>query len=151
MNVEDILRAKQARLISMRLNESVRVAAHLLHREGIGAVVVQDVCHTEGNTIVGMFSERDLVRVLAERGPAVFEKQVANFITGQVYTCAPRDTTEKALGLMLKHHVRHLPVLDNFTLIGVISMRDIAALIAAHETDTQRLETDRLESLSAIS
>lgn len=135
MNVGDILGAKQARIISVRLNDTVLDAVHLLHKEGVGAVVVQDVCHSEGNTIAGMFSERDLVRVLAEQGPAVLEKTLDHFVTGQVYTCAPCDAIEDARSSMLKHHVRHLPVLDGFTLIGVVSRRDITTLMTAHEAE----------------
>lgn len=142
MNVGDILRNKRARLIAVRVNETVRVAVSLLHKEGVGAVVVKDVCRTEGNTIVGMFSERDLVSALAEQGPSVLEKEIAHFATRrELYTCAPSDALEKALGLMLKHHVRHLPVLEGFTLIGVISMCDIVTRVTAH---------DVLESAPAI-
>ena len=125
MNVEDLLRHKQARLIAVRTDDTLADAARLLHREGIGAVLVQDVCPGEGNTAVGMFSERDLVRGLAEHGADALKKRVSDFMSRDLCTCAPRDSVEHAFGLMHERHIRHLPVLDEFTSIGVISMRDV--------------------------
>ncbi len=143
MNVGDILRTKQTRLISVRLSDTVQVAVQRLHAENVGAVIVQDVCQTESNTVVGMFSERDLVRALAEQGPSVLQKKVTNFIKWRVYTCAPSDAIEKALGSMLEHCVRYLPVLERSTLIGMISMRDIAMLLAKPEADEPQLQMSR--------
>lgn len=143
MNVGTILRHKEARIISVRMDETVEVAAQLLHREGVGALAVQDICHTEGNTAVGMFSERDLVRAVVQHGAAALKRQVADFTSFRIITCTSRDKIEHALHLMLEHHVRHLPVFEEFTLIGVISMRDVLACLAEDNGGATRQASPR--------
>lgn len=131
MNVGDILFGKPARLVSVRLDDTVGVAVQRLRAENVGALIVQDVCQTEGNTVVGMLSERDLVRVLAEAGPMVLGKKITDFVTWRRHTCAPNDAIENALDTMLSHNVHYLQVVDGASLIGIVSMRDIAMQLAA--------------------
>jgi CBS domain-containing protein len=89
--------------------------------------VVKDVVHTEGNTAVGMFTERDVVRAVAEHGAAGVNLRVAQLISvQQLVSCSSTDTLEHARRLMNQHHIRHLPVIDDYSLIGVISIRDIS-------------------------
>jgi CBS domain-containing protein len=128
MQVGDILRNKAARVATIRMNETVTIAAQLLRSGNISALVVKDVVHTEGNTAVGMFTERDVVRAIAQHGAAGANMRVSQFISVQhLVSCTSRDTLEHVRHLMNKHHIRHVPVIDNYSLIGVISMRDIAA------------------------
>lgn len=130
MDIAEILRGKKSRLISVRLNQSIEAAIRLLYREGVGAVIVQDVCATEGNTLVGILSERDIVHIIAEHGAAVLAKRsVADFMSVNIITCRPHDSLEYALKLMLDNHIRHLAVCEENTLIGVVSMREIMACI----------------------
>ena len=70
MKVADIMRKKGTRLIMIRLNETVEMAVRLLRRENIGALAVKDVVRTEGNTPVGMFTERDVLQAFAYHGAA---------------------------------------------------------------------------------
>ena len=70
MKVGDILRKKTARIATVRMNETVGIAAQLMRASNISALVVKDVVRTEGNTAVGMFTERDVVRAIAEHGAA---------------------------------------------------------------------------------
>jgi CBS domain len=70
MQVGDILRKKAARVATVRMNETVAIAAQLMRSSNISALVVKDVVRTEGNTAVGMFTERDVVRAIAEHGAA---------------------------------------------------------------------------------
>ena len=82
---------------------------------------------TEGNTAVGMFTERDVVRAIAEHGVAGVSMKVSQLISvQQLVSCTSADTLEHVRHLMSKHHIRHLPVIDNYSLIGVISIRDIS-------------------------
>ena len=149
MNVEVVLRRKNSRVVSVRLNESVQVAARMLHKENIGALAVQDVCQTEGNTLVGLFSERDIVRIIANQGPvAIMNKSVADFMSPNIISCEPYDSLEHALGLMLDHHIRHLPVLENGTLIGVISMREIMACLHGSAVDPAHVSSSDSQSLA---
>ena len=126
MKVEEILRKKkEPRIITIRMNETVEVAIRLLRRENIGALIVKDVVRTEGNTVVGMFSERDVVRALADRGPAALKMRVADLMSRTIVSCSPQDELSRVLELMERHHIRHLPVLDGIAPVGVVSVRDI--------------------------
>jgi CBS domain-containing protein len=128
MQVGDILRKKTARVATVRMNETVAIAAQLMRSGNISALVVKDVVRTEGNTAVGMFTERDVVRAIAEHGAAGANVKVSQLISvQQLVSCAPTDTLEHARHLMNRHHIRHLPVIENYSLIGVISIRDISA------------------------
>src|SRR5215470_7864819 len=128
MLVGDVLRKKSARVVTIRMNETVGVAAQLMRANNISALVVKDVVGSEGNTAVGMFTERDVVRAIAEQGAAGVNLKVAQLISVQrLVACTSGDTLEHVRHLMTVHHIRHLPVIDNFSLAGVISMRDISA------------------------
>ncbi|UGY21796.1 CBS domain-containing protein [Bradyrhizobium septentrionale] len=128
MQVGDILRKKTPRVATVRMNETVAIAAQLMRASNISALVVKDVVRTEGNTAVGMFTERDVVRAVAEHGAAGASMKVSQFVSvQQLVSCTSSDTLEHIRHLMTKHHIRHVPVIDNYSLIGVVSMRDIAA------------------------
>ena len=132
MQVGDILRKKSARVVTIRMNETVAVAARLMRTNNISALVVKDVVHSEGNTAVGMFTERDVVRAIAEHGTDGVNLKVSQLISIQrLVSCSASDTLDDVRHLMNVHHIRHLPVIDNFALAGVISMRDIAAAVDA--------------------
>ena len=127
MQVGDILRKKTSRVVTVRMNETVGIAAQLMRASNISALVVKDVVRTEGNTAVGMFTERDVVRAIAEHGAAGVNIKVSQLISvQQLIACSSTDTLEHVRRLMNRHHVRHLPVIDNYSLIGVISMRDVS-------------------------
>jgi len=127
MQVGDILRKKTPRVVTVRMNETVGIAAQLMRASNISALVVKDVVRTEGNTAVGMFTERDVVRAIAEHGAAGVNIKVSQLISvQQLIACSSTDTLEHVRHLMNRHHVRHLPVIDNYSLIGVISMRDVS-------------------------
>ncbi|WP_407159848.1 CBS domain-containing protein [Bradyrhizobium sp. STM 3557] len=128
MKVGDILRNKTARVVTVRMNETVGVAAQLMRASNISALVVKDVVRTEGNTAVGMFTERDVVRAIAEHGAAGVTMKVSQLVSVQrLVSCSTSDSLEHVRHLMNVHHIRHLPVIDDFALIGVISMRDVSA------------------------
>jgi CBS domain-containing protein len=75
-----------------------------------------------------MFAERDVVRAIAERGAAGVGMKVSQFVSVQrLVSCTSADTLEHVRHLMKLHHIRHLPVIDNFALAGVISMRDVSS------------------------
>ena len=127
MQVGDVLRKKNHRVVTVRMNETVGIAAQLMRASNISALVVKDVVRTEGNTAVGMFTERDVVRAIAQHGAAGVNLKVAQLISVQrLVACSASDTLEHVRHLMNVHHIRHLPVIDNFSLAGVISMRDIS-------------------------
>ena len=132
MQVGDILRQKAARVVTIRMNETVTVAAQLMRANNISALVIKDVVRTEGNTAVGMFTERDVVRTIAAHGAAGANLRISQLISVQkLVACSSTDTLEHVRHLMNVHPIRHLPVIDNFSLAGVVSMRDVAAAFDA--------------------
>ena len=136
MNVGDILCKKTARVVTVRMDETVAIAAQLMRASNISALVVKDVVRTEGNTAAGMFTERDVVRAIAEYGAAGVDVKVSQLISVQrLVSCTSSDTLDQVRHLMNVHHIRHLPVIDNFAMAGVISMRDIAAAVDKLTTD----------------
>jgi CBS domain-containing protein len=130
MHVGDILRRKSPRVVTVRMNETIGIATKLMRANNVGAVVVQDVVHTEGNTTVGIFTDRDAVRAIADRGAAAVNMKVSQFISvPQLVSCSSKDALESVHDIMDHHHVRHLPVIDDYNLVGVISMQDVAAAL----------------------
>ena len=128
MKVGDILRKKTGRVATVRMNETVAIAAQLMRASNISALVVKDVVRTEGNTAAGMFTERDVVRAIAEHGAAGANVKVSQLISvQQLVSCTSSDTLEHARHLMNEKQIRHLPVIDDYSLIGVVSIRDISA------------------------
>jgi CBS domain-containing protein len=139
MQVGDILRKKTARVATVRMNETVAIAAQLMRASNISALVVKDVVRTEGNTAVGMFTERDVVRAIAEHGAAGVNLKVSQLISvQQLVSCSSTDTLEHVRHLMNKNHIRHLPVIDDYSLIGVISIRDISTAFDDEATGAAR-------------
>ncbi len=130
MNVGEILKSKSTRIATVRMNETVAIAAQLLRKENVSALVVKDVCRTEGNVTVGMFSERDVVRAVAEHGAKGPAMKISSLISIQTLIwCTSADTVEHVSELMNTHHIRHVPVIDEHLLIGVISLRDVASAL----------------------
>jgi CBS domain-containing protein len=125
MLVADLMKLKSARVPSIRMNETVEMAATLLNRERIGAVVVKDACGSEGDTVVGIFSERDVVKAIAGQGVAALKQPVSALMSRNMISCTMEDTVDHVRALMDSHHVRHLPVLQEHQLVGVLSIRDV--------------------------
>src|SRR5579864_5814809 len=130
MKVGDVLRKKTTRIATIRMNETVAIAAQLMRASNVSALVVKDVVRSEGNTAVGMFTERDVVRAVAEHGANAVNVKVSQLVSvQQLVSCTSSDTIEHVRHLMNRNHIRHLPVIDDYSLVSVISMRDIAAVI----------------------
>jgi CBS domain-containing protein len=137
MRVQQILRKKGTRIISVRLREPVAVAAKLMATENIGALVVTDVVPTEGSTVVGMFSERDIVRAIVQNGQEIMRMPVENLISTRLISCSPNDDLADVMEKMDRHGIRHLPVLEEHTLVGVISVRDVIHVLRELMTLTE--------------
>ena len=103
---------------------SIACAAMLLSNHGIGALVVTDI---EGAT-VGIISERDIVRVLSARGRAAPDTPVADVMTRKVMTCTRNDRVDDIMQRMTEGRLRHLPVIEEGRLIGIVSIGDVVKL-----------------------
>jgi CBS domain-containing protein len=136
MNVDGILRAKGANVVTIRPDANVGRLVDGLREERIGAMIVSE----DGRSVLGIISERDVVRGLAERGPRILEAPVAELMTRQVFSCTPQDTVKHVMAEMTKRRVRHLPVLKDGALCGIISIGDVVKnRLEEMETETNVL------------
>lgn len=121
MMIADVLAAKGRRVATLLTTDNVERAVTLLAAQRIGAVVVED----RWQKLAGIFSERDLVRLLAADGPAVMARELAGVMTHNVITCAAADRIDDVLRLMTINKIRHVPVLENGHLAGIVSIGDL--------------------------
>ncbi len=134
--VSELLKQREGTLWHVRPDESVFSALQLLADYEVGALMVMS-----GGRLVGVFSERDYTRKVALAGRNSKETRVADIMTQQVYTVTPATGTRACMALMRDRKVRHLPVLDGGTVLGMISIRDIMDdIIADHEATIEQLE-----------
>lgn len=124
MAVAHILQQKGAAVITVSPGDSVQSIVDTLARHRIGAVVVID--HDGG--IAGIVSERDVVRAMAGDGTSVFSKTAQDIMTARVRTCAPSDSEAELMQLMTDNRIRHLPVLADGQLAGMVSIGDVVKL-----------------------
>ena len=135
--VSELLKKREGTLWHVRPETSVFEALQLLADYEVGALMVM-----EGGALVGVFSERDYTRKIALQGRNSRITPVAEIMTRQVLTVAPGATTRDAMVLMSARKVRHLPVLEGSTVLGMISIRDILDDIIEDQASTiEQLET----------
>ena len=122
MIVASILKTKSSNEVATTTAErSIADASHLLHQRRIGALVVVD----EKGAIAGILSERDIVRGLAQKGEKVLGMMIRDLMTSNVLVCSPEDSLEHLMSLMTTNRIRHLPVVDNGRLAGIITIGDV--------------------------
>jgi CBS domain-containing protein len=120
MTVRSILNTKGHQIMSVEPDAKLAAAVKLLAEKKIGAVLVMDQSRLEG-----ILSERDIVRVLGERGAAVLDEPVSQVMTRKVVSCKETDTVAELMEMMTTGKFRHLPVLENNKVVGLISIGDI--------------------------
>jgi CBS domain-containing protein len=131
------LKGRDGTLWHVRPDDTVYVALELLAQYEVGALMVMD-----GGRLAGVFSERDYTRKIALQGRNSKTTRVAEVMTQQVVTVTPSTRSREAMLLMSERKIRHLPVLDGDTVLGMISIRDIMDdIIAMHEATIVQLET----------
>ena len=121
MLVSAILTDKGHRLVTVSPDHTISDVTRTLASERIGAVVVID----DGGQVIGILSERDIVRGLSESGATLLNGKVADLMTKTVVTCTPESQVDQLMQDMTNHRIRHLPVIDNGRLAGVISIGDV--------------------------
>ena len=120
MTVEAILKTKGSNVFTIRPEHSVSDASALMTTKKVGVAVV---CDAKGK-IVGVISERDIVSGLSKYGKGIIDMPVRNVMTSPVLTCAPTDAVKMILEIMTERRIRHLPVVADDTLIGLVSIGD---------------------------
>jgi CBS domain-containing protein len=130
MILEQILREKGGQVYSVAESATLKEAAELLDARKVGAMVILN----EGGALIGVISERDIVRAVARGGPAALKQQVSESMTRQVVTARPRETIETAMDRMTDRRIRHLPVVESGRLLGVVSIGDLVKWRIAEAT-----------------
>ena len=120
MLVRDILKKKGNKVFTASEDTTIGDIATILSRENIGAIVI-----LTDNEVAGILSERDIVRGFTQKKESVRASKAKELMTKNVITCTVKDTTEDLLEIMVKKHFRHMPVVDNKKLLGVISLGDL--------------------------
>ena len=138
MIVRQILKSKGATVTAVPACEPVRNVATLLHEAGIGSVIV----HGEDLKPVGILSERDIVRGVAEEGAAAMDTPVRDLMTTDIITCSPDDHIDRLMQVMTERRVRHLPVMEHGHLAGIVSIGDLVkARISELESEGEALRS----------
>src|SRR5215469_4701653 len=133
MLIADVLHSKGHDVVKVRPTDSVELAVRKLSEHRIGALVVEN----QWMKLVGIFSERDFVNAIAHDGAATLGFQVQQLMSSRVVTCRPSDRIDAALAAMTLAKIRHLPVVDDGDLRGIVSIGDLVK---------QRLDEKELEA-----
>lgn len=137
MLIAHVLHDKGAKVHTLPSNATLQQAAEELLERKVGALVVLD----EEGAIAGVFSERDLVREVARRGTLALSETVMEAMTRQVITAHAGESIDECLARMTDRRVRHLPVLEEFRLIGIVSIGDLVKhRIAAAEAESAAMQ-----------
>ena len=138
MNVESILEGKGTEVVTIAPEASIKRAADWLRAKNLGVLVV-----TNHDAILGIISERDIVRALSQYGEKVVSMQVKDIMTHDLITASLGDDVTHLMRLMIRHRVRHMPVLRNGKLAGIISIGDLVK----HRLDDLELEANVLRDV----
>jgi CBS domain-containing protein len=138
MTVAEILSLKGREVATARCEQTVSEAVDELARCRIGALVV-----VEGrDRVVGIISERDIVRALANRGMNLLGAKIESIMTREVVTCRESETINRVMGRMSRGRFRHLPVVENGRLVGIVSIGDVVkARIEEVEHEAEDMRT----------
>jgi CBS domain-containing protein len=140
MTVDRILQGKSREIASITAGASLAAVCSLLAGRRIGAVPV-----LEGTSLIGILSERDVVRALALGGATALELPVGEIMTRSVRTITPMTTVEEAMAIMTEGRFRHLPVIEGGRMIGIVSIGDVVKA----RLDAQQREVEDLKSYVA--
>jgi CBS domain-containing protein len=136
IQVSDLLKGKGSHLWSIEASATLKDALKLLSEKDIGALPVLN-----DGKLVGIFSERDFVRAISNNPELPLESLVSELMTKDVLTVSPSDSVEYCMKLMTEQHIRHLPVLDNDEMVGMVSIGDAVKLfVTDRESFIRQLE-----------
>ena len=135
MSIESILRQKGTDVVTILPDAHIKSAADWMRAKNVGALVV-----TSGNDIVGLISEREIVHAFSHYGETTASMSVKDIMRHGVITVSPDESVNRVMNLMTRHRVRHMPVLRDGKLAGIISIGDVVK----HRLDDLELETQVL-------
>jgi len=136
LKIRDLLKVKGTRVWSVSPETSVLEALQLMTDKQVGALLVLD-----GEKIAGIFSERDFVHGVAEKERCIVNTTIFEYMTPKVITVTPDQSVEDCMQIMTKEHFRHLPVVEDGKLVGLISIGDIVKeIISSEKSRAEALE-----------
>ena len=136
MNVEQLLSGKGHDVISMQPHRTLSEAIRTLSEKRIGAVIVMGA----DGALVGILSERDIIRALGELGAGALESAVSRSMTSKVVTCRPQTSVDELMEIMTTGRFRHVPVVENGRVTGLVSIGDVVKhRVAAIEAESQAM------------
>ena len=121
MQVENILQSKGMTVLTVTTHAPISDAVHILNKHLIGAVVVL----ADNGTVAGILSERDIVRHLADDPARLLSRAVREIMTTTVITCGRDTSISQLMEQMTQHRIRHIPIVENGELIGIVSIGDV--------------------------
>jgi CBS domain-containing protein len=133
--IQNILDRKGGEVVTIRATDTVQSAADRMREHGIAALVVKS-----GDAIKGLISERDIVLAVARQGEGALALAVSHVATHPIVKVAPGDSLKRAMSLMTNNRVRHLPVIDDGKLVGIVSIGDVVK----HRLEDLETETNVL-------
>lgn len=137
MRISDVLRGKGSSVATVDPGISVSGLVGELAKHNVGAMVV-----VENDAVVGIVSERDVVRRLHERGTDLLNATVSEIMTSNVFTCLPTDSVDSLAATMTERRIRHMPVVVDGELVGIVSIGDVVkSRITELESDRDQLES----------
>ena len=141
MLIASVLRAKGDFVATIEPDRTVRQLLDALGHHNVGALVVS----ADGHRIDGVVSERDIVRHMRLESALLLERPVSAIMTERVWTISPNDTVEDVMVIMTRERIRHMPVLDNDRLVGIVSIGDVV------KSRLDELEGEREDLIKYIS
>ncbi len=142
MQISRLLHRKGSDVVTIDGGASVRAALAVLAERGIGALVVSG----DGQRIDGILSERDIARGLHTRGAALLGDPVSSVMTAEVHTCVASAGVHELAQMMTDRRIRHVPVVENGTLIGIVSIGDVVKARLDELEDERRQLVDYIQS-----
>lgn len=145
MRVREILDTKGRNVVTIRGETAINTAVHRLALERLGALVVSE----DGSHLDGILSERDVIQALAAHGPEILEpgRRVSEIMTRAVHTCRPEDSVKDLMERMTRLRIRHLPVLEEGRIAGIVSIGDVVK----NRLEEVSLEADLLREAYIVS
>ena len=142
MLISEVLRSKGHNVVKIRATDSIRLAVRMLAEHRIGSLVVED----QTAKLVGIFSERDFINAIARDGAAVLGLNVQELMTKRIISCRSTDRVDAVLATMTNVRIRHLPVIDDGELKGLVSIGDLVK----YRLDEKELEASVLLDISRM-
>jgi CBS domain-containing protein len=139
MMIKTILKSKGDAVITIGVFESVSDAMDTMVEHNIAALVL-----TNGAEVIGVVSERDILRAISDGGVSILDAPVGHIVTGRLIAVSPEETTKRVMRLMTHSRIRHLPVMESGQLVGIVSVGDIVK----YRLEELELESNVLRNLT---